>query len=107
MVHALRALHSLLPSSCTDEYRRAFSWAWTIRLGTSSLATVTTTRPRRSSVPVHGATCTPQPGRGAALPVASLVYTFDPVEPGANRDLVVPSDPCVLLVSYEPIFSLP
>ena len=58
-VHALRELHSLLPSRSTDECGRAFSWAWTSRLSTSPLATRTARRFRRNTVPVQGATCTP------------------------------------------------
>ena len=93
MVHALRNAHSLLPSRSTDEHRRACSWAWTSRLRTPSLTTVTPTRSRRNRAPVHGTTCAPpQPSRGAALPFAPQVYTFDP---GDSRDLAVPSEPCV------------
>ena len=55
--HGSRSSSTPQPSSL-KEYRCACSWAWTSRLGTSSLATVTATRCRRSIVPVHGATCT-------------------------------------------------
>ena len=60
MLHTL-FVHStaFFPQGVQMEYRRAFSSAWSSRLSTSSLATATATRSRRSTVPVHGATCTP------------------------------------------------
>ena len=110
-VHALRELHSLLPSRSTDEYRPAFSQACSSRLSTSPLATRTARRFRRNTFPVHGATCTPS---AMTWRTSALCFTFLHLRPRRQQRSC-----CVLQVwrlpsteasgffpvSSEPIFS--